>query len=278
MQACIVVIDNDASMRRLVIASLQEKGREAFGYDYAHIDLAIIAQRCPDLIVLDFDFEHFENEGSVWAFLQLLKMDNATAKIPILITASALELPAEVRDYLLTRHISVVRRSYDLDTFMTYIDVTLTEASQANVILSGNRTLPILVVDDTEDLRDTITTVLRMEGYRIVTADNGQVALDRVSRADFCLILLDLAMPIMNGYEFLSAYALQLRPHTPVIILSAESDIQSHDLPAFVVDVLPKPFLISNLLSRVEKFAQPVWEQRSFLKANQSVARTILQL
>jgi DNA-binding response OmpR family regulator len=254
----IVVIDNDRSMRLLMTSSLQEKGWEAFGYDYAHIDLAIVAQRCPDLIVLDL--ENVENAGytgNAWEFLQLLKMDDMAAKIPILITTD-FQLPTELRDYLLMRHISVVHRSYDLDIFMTFIHKTFTEASQADMILSGDRTLPILVVDDTEDLRDTITAVLRMEGYRVVTADNGQVALDRVSRANFCLILLDLAMPIMNGYEFLSAYELQLRPHTPVIILSAEDDIQSRVLPSFVVDVLPKPFEIRHLLSRVEKFAQPV--------------------
>ncbi len=254
----IVVIDNDASMRLLMTSSLQEKGWEAFGYDYAHMDLATIAQCCPDLIVLDFDFENFENAGSVWEFVQHFKMDDTTAKIPILITTTAFQLPPEVRDDLLIRHISVVHRSYDLDIFMTFIHKTLTDASQAHIILSGDRTLPILVVDDTEDLRDTITTVLRMEGYRIVTADNGWVALDRVSRAEFCLILLDIDMPVMNGYEFLSAYERQLKPHSPVIILSGEPDIRSRVLPSFVVEVLAKPFEISQLLNRVGKFAQPV--------------------
>jgi len=255
MEARIVVIDNDASMRLLVTASLHEKGWQAFGYDYAHIDLAIVARRCPDLIVLDF--ENFENVGSEWEFLQLLKMDDMTAKIPILITTNALELPPEIRGYLLIRHISVAHRSYDLDTFMTFIDKTLTDASQSNMILSGDRTLPILLVDDTDDLRDTITTVLRLEGYRVVTAHNGLVALDTVSRADYSLILLDLAMPVMNGLEFVSAYDRQLRSHSPVIILTAEDDIRLRSLPSFVVDVLPKPFEISQLLDRVGKFAQP---------------------
>jgi len=114
------------------------------------------------------------------------------------------------------------------------------------------------LVDDTEDLRDTFTTVLRIEGYRVLTADNGRVALDSVSHADYCLILLDIAMPIMNGFEFLSAYALQLRPHVPVIILSGEDDIRSRVLPSFVMDVLPKPFHFHQLLNLVGKFAEPV--------------------
>ncbi|MEP6986020.1 MAG: response regulator, partial [Chloroflexota bacterium] len=92
----------------------------------------------------------------------------------------------------------------------------------------------------------------------VVTADNGLVALDTVSRADHCLILLDMMMPVMNGLEFLRAYEQQPRPHAPVIVLSAEQDIRSRGLPAFVVDVLPKPFPIAHLLSRVSEFAQPV--------------------
>ena len=141
---------------------------------------------------------------------------------------------------------------------MTLVQKTLTQASQAGEIFSGNPTLPILLVDDTEDLRDTVTTILRLEGYRIVTAYDGLVALDTLYHADYSLVLLDIAMPIMNGFEFLSAYDQQLRPHTPVIILSAEPDIRSRVLPSFVVDVLPKPFEIKSLLSRVEKFAHPV--------------------
>jgi CheY-like chemotaxis protein len=70
--------------------------------------------------------------------------------------------------------------------------------------------------------------------------------------------LLDLAMPVMNGYEFLKAYEQQLRPHTPVIIVSSEDDIRSHHLPSFVVDVLAKPFTIRALLHLVTKYAQPV--------------------
>jgi len=242
-------------MRALVTLSLKEQGWQAFGYDYAHIHLAAVEQHHPDLIVLDFDFE---NVGIVWEFLQLLKMDDATAKIPILITTIVFLLPPKIQDYLLTQHISVVHKSYDLDIFMTLIHKTLTEASRSDVMLSGDRTLPILLVDDTEEMRDATTTILRLEGYRVVTAENGLVALDTVSNADYCLILLDLAMPVMNGYEFLSAYEQQLRPHTPVIILSADQDIESHVLPIFVIDILPKPFHMHQLLERVSKYAEPV--------------------
>lgn len=255
MEARIVVIDNDESMRDLFTSCLEREGWQVFSYPYAHINLTVLEQHRPDLIILDFNLR---DGGIGWEFLNLLKMEDKTAHIPILISTTALDLSAEVQGYLLARYISVVQKPFDLNTLVTRVQKTLTQASQARVILSSDCTLPILVVDDSKDLRETITTILRLEGYQVVTAHNGLVALDTVSRADHCLILLDIAMPIMNGFEFLSAYDRQLRPHTPVIILSGEADIGTQDLPSFVVDVIPKPFEISHLLRVVEPYAQPV--------------------
>ena len=255
MDARIIVIDNDDHMRDLFSASLKGEGWEVLSFAYAQIDLAAVKQYHPDLIILDFNLR---DDGIGWTFLQLLKMDDTTAKIPILITTTAIHLSADIQDYLVTRYIRVVRKPFDLNAVLTLIRKTLTEARQAGALFSGDRTLPILVVDDAEDLRDTIIEVLRLEGYRVVTAYNGLMALDTLASADYCLILLDLAMPVMNGYEFLIAYDQQLRPHIPVIILSAEAKIDFHVLPTFVVDVLPKPFFIGRLLEVVSKYAEPV--------------------
>jgi len=255
MDARIVVIDNDESMRALVTSSLNEKGWQTVSYDFAHMDLTAVVQHRPDLVILDFDFE---NVGMMWEFLQLLKMEDETAKIPILITSVVYVLPPEVQDYLLTRHITVVHKSYDLASFIAIIEKTLIEASQSQAIFTADRTLPILLVDDTEDLRDAISTVLRFEGYHVVTAYNGRVALDHVSQADYALILLDLDMPVMNGYEFLKAYNQQPRPHAPVIILTANQVVNQENLTHFVVHVLGKPFENSQLIKLVTQYADPV--------------------
>ncbi|MBC8170547.1 MAG: response regulator [Anaerolineae bacterium] len=256
MEARIVIIHNDENMRDLLTLSLKREGWQVFGYSYAWIELADLKQHRPDLIILDFTVGTAEGTG--WELLQLLKMDDTTAKIPVLITTTALHLSAEVRGYLLTRYIKVVPNSFYLKTFLALVHKTLTLASQAGVLFSSDHPLPILVVDDTEDLREAIVTVLRLEGYEVVTAPDGLVALEIVSRAEHCLILLDMSMPIMNGYEFLRAYDRQLRPHSPVIILTGNTEILTGILPAFVIDVIPKPFEISHLLKLISKYAQPV--------------------
>jgi CheY-like chemotaxis protein len=65
-------------------------------------------------------------------------------------------------------------------------------------------------------------------------------------------------MPIMDGFEFLRFYEQHLRPHSPVIILSAEVGIESRVFPSFVVDVLPKPYTIQHLVKLAERDTQPV--------------------
>ena len=60
---------------------------------------------------------------------------------------------------------------------------------------------PVIIVEDDDDIRDTFREVLESEGYHVLTAANGRVALDLLEgmRDVPCLVLLDLMMPIMNG-------------------------------------------------------------------------------
>ncbi len=253
MTTRIVVVDSNADMRELLSFALEPEGLQVLSYAYAQIKLTTLATLYPDLIILNFSPEE---EGVGWELLQLLKMGTATARIPILITTNALWLSAEIRNYLLTRYIRVVQMPFDLTTFPALVQRTLAQAKQAGELFISNHPLPVLVVDDTDEIRENITTFLELENYPVASAGDGLAALKAVSEADHSLILLDIHMPIMNGFEFLSAYDRQLRPHTPVIIISSESHFPEQTLPSFVVDVLPKPFLMKALLIRGESYAR----------------------
>jgi DNA-binding response OmpR family regulator len=254
MGARIIVIDNSEVIRKLLTYNLQRRGFQVFSYPYTGINQADLEPLHPDLILLDFNIR---DDGQGWDFLQILKMDDATAKIPILIFTTSPHFSPELEGFLSARYIHVVYKPFDLATFLPLVQKTLSLASQAQSLFFSERSLPVLVVDDSDDFRDAIATVLRLEGYQVVTAANGRMALDAVYKAEYCLILLDIAMPIMNGLEFLKAYDGQPRPHAPVAIISGETDILTKALPSFVIDRLPKPFEISQLLVIVKKYAQP---------------------
>ena len=85
-------------------------------------------------------------------------------------------------------------------------------------------TQTILIVDDEKKLRDLIRVYLEQEGYRVVEAGNGREALyvARYEKPD--LIILDLMMPEMGGYDFMRAFSKEAQ--TPVIMLTAKVEDQ----------------------------------------------------
>ncbi len=113
----------------------------------------------------------------------------------------------------------------------------------------------ILIIDDTPDNLRLLSTVLQSRGYRVRKAINGQLALKGVQITPPDLILLDVNMPIMNGYEVCEL--LKANPQTseiPVIFLSALDDV-SDKVKAFAVggvDYITKPFQSEEVLARVK--------------------------
>ncbi len=113
----------------------------------------------------------------------------------------------------------------------------------------------LLVVDDNEDNRYTLTRRLKREGYtNIAVAENGRQALEMVKAQPFDLMLLDIMMPEVNGYEVLERMKAdaQMR-HVPVIMISAVDELDSviRCIELGAEDYLPKPFNPTLLRARV---------------------------
>ncbi len=109
----------------------------------------------------------------------------------------------------------------------------------------------ILVVDDKKQLRTLVRDYLSQEGFRIVTAADGQEALFVARQEKPDLILLDLMMPEMGGYEFMRAY--RKERDTPIIILTARLDENEKvlGLELGADDYVTKPFSMRELTARV---------------------------
>jgi len=113
----------------------------------------------------------------------------------------------------------------------------------------------LLVVDDNEDNRYTLTRRLNRQGYEnLTTAENGREALDLLAKQSFDLVLLDIMMPVMNGYEVLEHIKsdMVLRD-IPVIMISAVDEMESivRCIEAGAEDHLPKPFNATLLQARI---------------------------
>lgn len=109
----------------------------------------------------------------------------------------------------------------------------------------------ILIVDDDDAIRALLMTVLRRRGFRLDTARNGFDAMERLTACRYALVILDLMMPRMNGYEVLehlSGMAANARPY--VLVLTAGLEQRKFDT-SLVIGTLQKPFDIELLVDTV---------------------------
>jgi len=108
----------------------------------------------------------------------------------------------------------------------------------------------ILIVDDEHDIRETLADAVALDGYRVSTAANGKIALEqaRVTRPD--LILLDLMMPVMSGWDFLEARREEPGlASIPVVVVTAQCDCEVEGAAV----LLRKPFDLDTLLTIVAR-------------------------
>jgi CheY-like chemotaxis protein len=105
----------------------------------------------------------------------------------------------------------------------------------------------ILVVDDDESIRQFIEMALADRGYEIVTAEHGRAALERIAAARPDLILLDMRMPVMDGWAFAQAYRKAPGPHAPVVVLTAARDAEQSATQIVADAFLAKPFDLKSL-------------------------------
>jgi two-component system response regulator MprA len=119
----------------------------------------------------------------------------------------------------------------------------------------------ILLVDDDPAVRDSLNDVLVAEGYFVIPAENGQQALDLVDRSSVDLALLDLNMPIKNGWDTFERLTAK-HPLIPIIIVTARPNQLFTALNAGVGALLEKPMDIPILLRTMEKLLVETDEQR----------------
>src|SRR5690349_11356350 len=130
----------------------------------------------------------------------------------------------------------------------------------------------ILVVDDDADIRTLIEAVLETAGYEVALAADGKEALNKLKRRSYDLVVLDIMMPGMSGYEVLEQIrAMPSRASTPVIVVTAKHDPTGvmREVKGGVLDHLAKPFLPEELedvvLRALDANQEPTDERRRML-------------
>ncbi len=112
----------------------------------------------------------------------------------------------------------------------------------------------ILVVDDEEALRYLLSSELAAEGYDVETAGDGDEAIESIKQKDYDVVLLDIKMPRVDGFEVLK-FIKQNKPEIKVIMLTAYADVKNaiEALKLGASDFVSKPYDLEDILTSINR-------------------------
>jgi CheY-like chemotaxis protein len=204
----VLVIDDEASVRDVVRRFLGREGYRVVTAPNGEEGLRLAREQHPDAITLDVMMPGMDG----WSVLSALKADPALREIPVVMLTIVDER----------------NTGYALGA-AEYLTKPLERERLVAVLSQYRRDLPVLVVEDDPAYRDLLRRTLEAEGRVVVEAGSGRAALERVAESPVGLVLLDLMLPEMDGFEFVEAF----RRHEswrsiPVVVLTAR-DLSAED-------------------------------------------------
>jgi hypothetical protein len=206
----ILVVDDDATVRELVVRHLERAGFAAVAARGGQEGLRLVRELRPAAVTLDIMMPDLDG----WTVLAAIKGDPALASIPVVLMSIVEEkkrgYALGAADYL----VKPVDRSKLVETLTSICGSTAGRA---------------LLVDDDEVVRRSVRQALEPIGWNVTEAENGQVAVDALTAGRPDVIILDLMMPEMDGFEFMDE--LRGRPdwqEIPVVVITAK-DLTEED-------------------------------------------------
>ena len=204
-EGTVLVIDDDPAVRNLMHRFLAKEGFRVEEAPAGDVGLRMAREVQPDVITLDVMMPGLDG----WSVLTALKADPALAGIPVVMLT-----------ILDDRNVGFALGASE------YLTKPIDRPLLVSVLRryrrgAGER--PVLVVEDDPAARAILRRTLEQEGWRVSEAANGRVALEQLERSVPDLVLLDLMMPEMDGFEFLDAMR-QVEPwqEVPVVVVTAK--------------------------------------------------------
>ncbi len=228
--SAVLVIDDDAAVRDLMARFLGKEGFRIVTAASGEDGLRLARELRPDVITLDVLMPGMDG----WSVLAALKADAELADIPVVMLTM-----------LDDRNLGYALGAAD------YLTKPIERERLVSVLGRYRQDLPVLVVDDDPDFRELARRMLEREGYTVIEADNGRAALDRLHDGLPGVVLLDLMMPEMDGFDFVAAVRDEPAWRSVPIVVITAKDLSAEDherLNGYVARVLQKGALSRETL------------------------------
>ena len=206
----VLVVDDDPDAADLMARALERSGFSTIRASRGPEAIDLAREKKPDAITLDVMMPGMDG----WSVLSVLKNDPTTAKIPVVMVTM-----------LQNRQLGYALGAAD---FLT----KPVDAEKLRTVIAkhaGKPSAEVLVIEDDPANRDMLVRMLEKDGLTVSTAENGSAALEALAIRRPALILLDLMMPVMDGFEFLSVVNREPRlASIPIVVVTAK-DLTSID-------------------------------------------------
>jgi signal transduction histidine kinase/DNA-binding response OmpR family regulator len=239
-QGMVLVVDDDPEVLRRMRTDLEEEGFSVLTAATAEEGADLATRRHPSVILLDLLLP----DRSGLDLLRSLKEDAATREIPVLVVSIANDGPRA----LSLGAAECLLKPVDRDAIISRVRRLLNG--------SGGTRPTVLVVDDEPDTVDFLRDTLRHEGFEILVAYDGREALDLMARRRPDLVLLDIMMPELSGFEVLEAMGRnESMAGIPVVVLTARGDEvdAQKGLALGARRYMSKPFDVRALVAEVRR-------------------------
>ncbi len=122
----------------------------------------------------------------------------------------------------------------------------------------------ILIIEDEVDIRDSLKEILELSSFDVYSAKNGVVGFDIISRQTFDMILCDINMPQMNGFELLEKIKkdLNILPKLMFVTAKVDKDEVKKGISLGALEYIIKPFDYAYILERINFHLQPVKQKK----------------
>ncbi|HUJ81218.1 MAG TPA: response regulator [Candidatus Acidoferrales bacterium] len=290
----VLVVDDNETNRRILLEQLSRWGMRPEAADggtaaFASLLAAHLENRPFRLVITDMRMPGMDG----CALAQRIRSTAALADIPILMLSSA-GLPGEATrcaEVSISAYLTKpVQPSELLDAIMDALFTPGTKkeipALDANVVVADADGRRVLLVEDNAVNRRLATVLLQKHNYAVISAENGKEALELLSRESVDTILMDVQMPVMNGFEAIRAIRAKEKVtgnHMPIVALTAHAMKGDRErcLAAGADEYVAKPIRIQELLdamqragaNRIDASAQTRIESPHALDADAALAR-----
>ena len=233
----VVLVDDDVAMHDLIKRTISKLNLTLLGATNSEKGMELIREVKPKLILLDVLMPGRDG----WSLLKECKTDKDLKDIPVIMISqlnqSNLAASLGANDYL-TKPID---RSHFINTLK-------------RILGNDTKDKKVLVIDDDKDVRELLSRLLKDAGYRPIDARDGKEGLER-TKDEPALIILDLEMPRMDGFEFLDNYIKDVpeESRAPVLVFSGKdlTDVQEDLLKERVVGLVKKDDVSMDNLSKM---------------------------